>query len=114
MDSHIESGPFDGGCLIVARAIIKFVGKGKIVRIISNANHDQTQHYGALINNRIYDADGEHANWQSWIKYFSTVELVQNQQLGYAMGVDPHSSIPDSEELADQLAAMFASRYASM
>jgi hypothetical protein len=111
VNSHVASGPFDGGCLVVARAIIEFVGEGNIVRMVSNINHGQTEHYGALVRNRIYDADGMHVTWQMWTQHFAEVEHVHDRQLGYAEGIDPLSSIMDSDTLVAQLQALLRNNY---
>lgn len=53
----IDSGPFDGGCVVFARALqIKF-GGGEIV-VMVNSENDRAEHAALQYRGQLYDADG--------------------------------------------------------
>lgn len=96
------SGPFDGGCLICAQAILMAAGKGELVRIVStfddpSQEHElggrpvgskQTEHYGAQVNGKIYDFGGAFLSAQAWIDFFSSEEHLY-RKLHVESGLDP-------------------------
>ena len=93
--SNAQSGPFDGGCLICAKAIIMGFGQGRLVRITSNLNGGQTEHYGALVGGYIYDMDGLAEASGRWIERFAENEQVFDRDLFYAEGYDEKTGTPD-------------------
>ena len=71
VESTPQAGPFDGGCLICADAIISAMGEGGLVRIESNVRGEsQTEHYGATIKGYIYDFNGLHDGPDEWVASF--------------------------------------------
>lgn len=94
-NSSAQSGPFDGGCLICAKAILMAFGGDKLVRITSELNGGQTEHYGALVGGLIFDLDGPAENQQAWIHRFVENEQVHDRQCSYSEGYDSDSDIPD-------------------
>lgn len=104
LDSEAQSGPFDGGCLICAKGLIQAVGRGKLVRIVSNSNGGQTEHYGAEIDGLIYDADGSAPTPAAWIERFAAEERIKDRVLDFDRGYDDESEIPDDPRAVKDLA----------
>lgn len=74
--STIDSGPFDGGCVVVAQAIQKKYG-GDIVVLVGHAQRDTkevAQHAAVKINNKLVDFDGP-LEPNEFIKKFERDEL---------------------------------------
>ena len=94
-NSPVQSGPFDGGCLIVAKAIIRAIDGGELVRLISRKRVTQTEHYGVMHKGVIYDFDGSAKTPDEWIKRFVENEQVYDRVLSFATGYDENSSICD-------------------
>lgn len=92
-DSNFKAGPFDGGCLTCALAIIRAHGNGELVRI-TNTSSNTTHHYGAFIMGCIYDFDGIHESPIVWISEFRKNEALYDQPLGFDLGFDEYSRIP--------------------
>lgn len=92
--SKVQAGPFDGGCLICAQAIIKAVGRGVLVRITSPLNDGQTEHYGALIDGMIFDFDGPAKSSNKWIERFRKNEMIYDRKLFFAKGLDLTTETP--------------------
>lgn len=87
LDSSALSGPFDGGCLICAKAIMAAAGRGEIVRIVSNLNDGQTEHYGVRICSEIFDFGGRHESPEAWIKWLAEEEGITDRTLSFAEGM---------------------------
>lgn len=103
----IDSGPFDGGCVVFARALQMKLG-GDMVVLTGHAQRDTdevAQHAALLLNNELIDADGA-ANSKEFIRRFEQNELTHAG--GRVTGVRPiqPDDLPDaprSEELAQQI-----------
>jgi hypothetical protein len=93
-ESEARSGPFDGGCLIVAKALQRHFGKGELVRLVSDANGGQTEHYGLQVGEVIFDAAGEHSSPEKWAANFKKQENF-TRPLIVESGFDESSEIPD-------------------
>lgn len=99
--SVAKSGPFDGGCLIVAKALVHVAGTGELATIASNRNGYQTEHYGALIQDAYYDADGGAASFDEWRDRFVDHEGLDMEaglepvEYYEGRGVDEEGDIPD-------------------
>lgn len=93
--SVAQSGPFDGACLIAAKAILNLIGQGELVRITSNLNGGQTEHYGVQVAGGIFDADGDYGTPRKWIRRFAQLESVCDRELRLAFGFDPKGMAPD-------------------
>ena len=85
-ESEAQSGPFDGGCLICAKAIIRAAGGGTLVRLTSGLGNPE-EHYGAKIDGGIYDFYGRHGSPKAWIKRFAEKESIVDRVFGYAEGL---------------------------
>lgn len=85
-DSCVKAGPFDGGCLVVANAILQAAGHGALVRIASDLNG--AEHYGAAVDGLVYDGAGGHASPDAWLTHLVQHELVSGRRLTYAEGLD--------------------------
>jgi len=97
-------GPFDGGCLISAKAMIAAVGHGDLVRIVRD---DQTQHYGARIAGAYFDFDGPADTAEQWIQRFAKNEHLEVTGLGFAEGEgQEHGEIPDEPAISTAIAAL--------
>jgi hypothetical protein len=89
--SEARAGPFDGACLICAKAIIRAADRGQLVRITYGG---QAEHYGAEIDGAIYDFEGRHDSPAAWIEAFATVAGV-GRTWGFARGLGQAGEIPD-------------------
>jgi len=94
LDEVSSECPFVGGCLVCAKSIIEFAGKGSLVRMVSDINGGQTEHYGAMVDGVIYDFDGSASSPQDWIERFQREEGV-NRDMTFQEGYDENSDIPD-------------------
>lgn len=102
LDSTASAGPFDGGCLICAKAIVAAAGRGEIVRIVSDLNDRQTEHYGVRICSSIFDFGGRHESPDAWIKWLAEEEGITDRTLSFAEGMGPES--PESCIVSDRAA----------
>jgi hypothetical protein len=105
-ESTAQSGPFDGGCLICARALILACPSAELVRITSPCNGGQTEHYGVRLEGLIYDFDGLASSHTEWIDRFKKVELVNDRELGFATGYDPDTPTPDDVRASEQISQL--------
>jgi hypothetical protein len=105
-----DSGPFDGGCVIMAQAIQMKYG-GDIVVLVGHAqrNTEETAQHAAIeLGNLLVDADGPLAPKQ-FIQRFEKNELLHVD--GKITGVRPiqHQDLPDAprnEQVAEQIARL--------
>lgn len=102
--SRAQSGPFDGACLVCAKAIVNAAGQGDIVRMTSPLNGGQTEHYGARVNGLIYDFYGSNQNPQEWIDRFAKEEKINDRWMCFADGLDPNSDIVSDDEASKRVA----------
>jgi len=106
----VDSGPFDGGCVIMARAIQMKYG-GDIVVLVGNAQRntpETAQHAVVDFGNLLVDADGPLAPKQ-FIQRFEKNEL--SHAGGKITGVRPIQSddLPDAprnEQVSAQIAKL--------
>jgi hypothetical protein len=105
-ESPVKSGPFDGSCLICAKALIRAADGGELVRIVDSKG--MTHHYGALIDGEVYDFDGHHPSPRQWVVRFSELESMMDQDLEFAMGYDETADIPDEPHIEKRLAAIIS------
>ena len=106
-----DAGPFDGGCLVCAKALILASDKGTLVRIASDANGGQAEHYGAEINGNVYDASGKYANGAAWLaNYKKEVGYKGKPGLRFERGTDAESNqnwnIVDDPRTAKEIAKL--------
>jgi GNAT superfamily N-acetyltransferase len=104
--SKAESGPFDGGCLVAARALIEAFGEGDLVRMVSPLNGGQTEHYGVRIGKTICDFSGPFDTPKAWIDHFVREESVRDRALSFAEGFDPQADIVDDPQTSSKVAAI--------
>jgi hypothetical protein len=102
-ESVAQSGPFDGGCLICAKAIQLAVDDAELVRIVSDLNGGQTEHYGIRLDDSIYDMDGIASSEAAWVSRFQDNESRTDRVLGFAAGYDEESLIPDDPCASKQI-----------
>ena len=73
-------GAFDGGCLIVAKALRLLFVDSELIRLCSERGIDrttQTEHYGiALPDGRVIDGSGIATDSDAWIERFSREESI--------------------------------------
>jgi hypothetical protein len=101
LDSQAQSGPFDGGCLIFAKAIIFSFG-GELVRIESF----QTEHYGVMKDQVFYDADGSFNTPEAWISNFIKQEGPFDRKLTFAKGLGDPGDISSDDKASKLLAGL--------
>jgi hypothetical protein len=106
-ESIAQSGPFDGGCLICAKAIKLAVVDAELVRIVSDLNGGQTEHYGIRLENSIYDMDGMATSESAWVSRFQYNESLNDRVLGFATGYDEKSLIPDDAHASKKISQIF-------
>jgi len=104
----IWAGPFDGGCLVCARAIIESTGRGELVRMASNLNN--AEHYGARIDGVIYDFDGAHNSPAQWIKWFAQKEGITDRTLQFKEGYAENKEIIDDPATTSKIAKMLKAK----
>lgn len=109
-ESSAQSGPFDGACLICAKAILLAEQDAKLVRIVSDYNNGQTEHYGARLGGDIYDFGGRHVSPEKWVETFSNSENLGNCTLSVVEGFDSRSDIPDDPRASKRIASMILER----
>lgn len=107
-ESGASIGPVDGGCLIYATAILDAVGSGDLVRIASDTNGGQTEHYGARIDGVIYDFDGPAHTPELWIERFKTNELIRDRQCFLAEGFDGNTDTPNNRAAVKAISRFLA------
>lgn len=105
----VGAGPFDGGCLIVAKAYV-FACGGSLVRIVSR--HTQTEHYGALIDGEVYDGNGRRRSTNAWLRWFER-EYPDCAPVQLAHGFDVESETQDLPHVSNELAQMLINRLAA-
>jgi len=108
-----QFGPMDGGCLIFAKAMLLAFGPGKLARITrqigDNENwYSQTEHYGVVLGDWIYDAEGAYPTPTAWVERFAEAELLPVKRLGVAVGFDEDSQITDDAASSKMLAKLLA------
>lgn len=101
LNSKAQSGPFDGGCLICAKAILSAIGHGELIRVVSKKN--DVEHYGALIDGVIYDMSGSFDSRDSWINYLRD-HLLLDKVIWTDIGL-VGSEIPDDADCVVHIAA---------
>jgi hypothetical protein len=77
----LHSGPFDGGCLVVAKAIVRLVPECKVVTMVRRLDNgkDISDHYAVQCpDGGIIDADGYSPNTQAFIKRFLRNEGIRD------------------------------------
>jgi hypothetical protein len=107
-ESTPRSGPFDGGCLICADAIIEAAGVGSVVKI-DNLNTGNTEHYGAYVNGEILDFNGSFENVNDWMDSFrkETVHL-KDTPLDVSFGHDQMSEIVRDTNASNKIAELIS------
>lgn len=110
----IDSGPFDGGCVVFAQALQKLYG-GEIVVLTgtsTDGSAEQAQHAALLLNGDIIDADGP-ANPRAFAQRFQENEL--DHTGGKVTGYRPlrDGDLPDAprdEQLATEIVKLLTSK----
>jgi len=98
----LGSGPFDGGCLVVAKALVRLVPECKVVTMVRRLDNgkDIPDHYAAQCpDGGIIDADGYAPNPQAFIKRFLKNESSQDDPASYR--VEPRMVKPLPEDDID-------------
>jgi 8-oxo-dGTP pyrophosphatase MutT (NUDIX family) len=103
-----QCGPFDGGCVLVAKALQKIHG-GDIVVLVNN--HDQAQHAAVAVNGKLMDYSGADVA-KHFVRKFEAEEHVD------ITGVRPirHGDLPeaphDDPQVIDQLVQVLSENFA--
>lgn len=110
-ESRAEAGPFDGGCLIVAQALIQAAGRGELVRVASELN--PAEHYGARIDGVVYDFNGAAASEQEWVERFVSTEQATDwgRIWHFAEGLVPCADIIADPKTSVAVAEMLRKAY---
>jgi hypothetical protein len=110
-ESEAQSGPFEGGSLICAKALLIAVEGADLVRITSELNGGQAEHYGVRLNNSIYDMGGMHKSESEWISIFKKIHCIADRVLGFAVGYDECSRIPDDPYASKKISQIIAKHF---
>lgn len=96
------SGPFDGGCLVVAKALQRVLG-GSIIRMQSWRGDE---HYGVRMpDGSVYDGDGKIGSEKLWIARIEQNEGVQEQMwIEEGLPVDESPTPVDDPRAVDAVA----------
>ncbi len=106
----IQSGPFDGGCLVCAKALARVIPGAEVVTMINPRG--EPDHYGVKLPDGAYgDADGYAESAEEWAARFKNKE-----NLDFTPEVVdelvPSDSIPDDASVVDTLVrALQSPRY---
>ena len=96
----VDSGPFDGGCVVFARALqMKFGGDVMVLTGKHGADHAVLQ-----LNGKLIDADGP-AEPKEFIRRFEQNELAQITGIR-PIELNDLPEAPRSEELSQQIAKL--------
>jgi len=106
--SSAKSGPFDGGCLICAKAMQLAIDDADLVRITSTLNGGQTEHYGIRHEGVIFDMDGRANNEHEWIEHFQKNEGVFDRELNFSTGYDSATDTPDDAWAVKEISKLFS------
>lgn len=96
----LNCGPFDGGCLIVARALIKAAGRGQLARLDSQHG---PEHFGAFIDGRFMDLSGAYESGNAWAAAIARQELIGDRLLVVRLGF-AQSEFPDPPAVSNEIA----------
>lgn len=102
----VYPGPFDGACLICAKAL-QLVFGGHLVRIVSDFDVAQTEHYGVKIGETIFDMGGAYQSATEWVSWFAKEQFVNDRKLSTAVGLDLDSEIINDDRASKLLANYF-------
>jgi len=75
-----------------------------LVRIASDVN--RAEHYGALIDSVIYDADGAYPSPVYWLQAFAKRELLAGKKLSYGAGWVSSKEIPNKPKVSEEVAKL--------
>ena len=71
----VRTGPLDGGCRILARALRLIEPSGKVVTLEGKTDDGwQAEHYGFQLDKAVIDAYGYSKNIHTWAKRFIRLE----------------------------------------
>lgn len=110
LNSKVQSGPFDGGCLICAKAILSAIGHGELIRVVSRKN--EVEHYGALIDGVIYDMSGSFVNEESWLSSLKAHFHLDRDvwvESGYVQS-EIHEDTDCESDLANKICSLLTAR----
>lgn len=104
ISKFFNHGPFDGDCLIAAKAILEVWG-GNLVRVDWDPNPDEareiyTLHYGAEVDGKFFDFAGVFNSSKAWINNLRKMEA---PALSKAVLVVRSGMQPDWDDSGDQL-----------
>ncbi len=108
LDQFVGAGPFDGACLVCAKALILWADQGTLVRLL-DAKTRVTHHYGVRLGRGgvLFDWLGAHRSGAIWIRRFAKAENIK-ASLAFAEGYDGNSDIPEDVWAERALARYFA------
>ncbi len=100
---YMDSGPLDGGCLVLAHALKNLHPRGEVVHL-ENAETGAVEHYGLMLpNGEVLDGDGRHRDDKAWMEHFAEVEHIYGK-LKVGVGEPPYSNVPFSQEAVNNIA----------
>jgi hypothetical protein len=113
--SQAEAGPFDGGCLIAARALIQAFGdapgSAQLVCMVSPLNGGQVEHFGAQIGHWIADFNGTFLTPKDWIDRFAAEEHIDARLLSFHAGEPADHGIVDDPQASAQAAEILRAHW---
>lgn len=88
LNSPLQSGPFDGGCLVVAKALCSLFPEFKLVVLVRRAEGKTRilDHYAAMCpDGGLIDADGYASSPANFIKRFIKNEHLKHAHTSYVV-----------------------------
>ena len=104
----IQSGPLDGGCRVLARALKRIEPSGKIITIEGKLKDGtwQAEHYGFELDGGMIDGDGYAPSRESWANRFAENERLDRPYRiteGEVESADVPQDAPTEKKLAAEL-----------
>ena len=104
----IQSGPLDGGCRVLARALKRIEPTGKIITIEGQLEDGtwQAEHYGLELDGGMIDGDGYAPSRESWARRFAKNESLDRPYRiteGEVQSEDIPQDAPTEKKLAAAL-----------
>ncbi|MFZ4436834.1 MAG: JAB domain-containing protein [Syntrophales bacterium] len=109
----IQSGPLDGGCRVLARALKRIEPTGKIITIEGQLEDGtwQAEHYGLELEGGMIDGNGYAASREEWAKDFAmneSLDIPYRITEGEVQSEDIPQDAPTEKKLAAALEKEFA------
>lgn len=96
----------NGGCLTFAVALVTAFGPGRI--ICAHTDADEALHYGAILGDKIYDAQGAYATEDDWLTAVTKSMQLPDGYLTATANYTPCDTVELDVAVAMEVAALLA------